>query len=187
MTLKGFAVAGLLALVLGCAHEADSSLDDIRRESPPSTTTTTRPSTTTTSEPPITTTAPPSTTVETGDVGEPVSASGWTLIVHDVTDPYGPAALPNGDRSIAVDLEISRDDGGPATISSFDNFELAVGAERSPGIDIQTLPSVGGSIAPGDTRRGTLGFIVPADITTGLVLQFRPRPFDDPVVAVRIA
>jgi hypothetical protein len=139
----------------------------------------------TTSTPP--TTAPPS-TIPAVPIGETVSNGDWALLVHGVTDPYGPASNPNGGRAVLVDVEVTNTGQGSATsLTAFDNFQLTGGDLPTRGVDVQGMPSIAGTLTGGGTRRATMAFLVDVEVTTGMQLLFRPGFLDEPVVAVQLS
>jgi len=155
-----------------------------RREEATTTTSTTAVPTTTSSPP---TTAPPS-TIPAARIGETVSNGDWALLVHGVTDPYGPASNLNGRRTVLVDVEVTNTGQGSATsLSAFDNFQLTGGDLPTSGVDVQGMPSIAGPLTGGGNRRATVAFPVDVEVTTGMQLLFRPGFLDDPVVAVQIS
>lgn len=142
---------------------------------------------TTTTSPP--TTAPPS-TIPVTSIGQAATSGDWALLVHGVTDPYGPSTNASGYRVILVDVEVTYSGQGATTsLSTYNNFLLTAGGElRSPGgTDVQGMPSIGGPLAAGESRRAMVAFQVRTEITTGLQLTFRPGLVDDPIVAVQIS
>jgi len=108
--------------------------------------------------------APP----ETGAIGEAVENGGYALTVHSVTDPvvpsdefFGPDA---GSRWVMVEVSITNVSDEPQDYGSYDfkvkdadNFEYTAGF-----VDLERELS-SGSLPPGDTVRGQVGFEVPVD------------------------
>ena len=108
--------------------------------------------------------APP----ETGTIGEGVENGGYELTVHSVTDPlvpsdefFGPEA---GNRWVMVEVSITNVSDEPQDYGSYDfkvkdadNFEYTTGF-----VDLERELS-SGSLPPGDTVRGQVGFEVPVD------------------------
>jgi hypothetical protein len=182
----GMAIMVMLSCGDGGGGEDDARDEDEagRREEGVTTSSTTGVPTTTSSPP---TTAPPS-TIPAGPIGEIVSNGGWALLVHGVTDPYGPASNASGDRTVLVDVEVTHTgQGGTTSLTAFDNFQLTGGDVPSSGVDVQGMPSIAGPLTGGASRRGTMAFLVDAEVTTGMQLLFRPSLLDDPVVAVQVS
>lgn len=166
----------------GQGEARDEDAAAVREEGTTTTSTTAAPTTTS-----LPTRTPPS-TIPVAPIGETVSSGGWALVVHGVTDPYGPASNANGDRTILVDVEVTHTGhGGATSLTAFDNFLLTGGDVRTPGVDVQGMASITGPLTGDESRRGTMAFIVDAEITTGMQLLFRPGALEDPVVAVQIS
>jgi len=190
LTRRRQAVLALAIMAMLSCGDGGGGQDDARdggeggRREEATTTTSTTGVPTTTSPP---TTAPPS-TIPAAPIGETVSSGGWAMLVHGVTDPYGPGSNASGDRAILVDVEVTHvGRGGTTSLTAYDNFQLTGGVGPTPGADVQGMPSIAGPLAGDEARRGTMVFLVDAEITTGIQLVFRPGLLEDPVVAAQIS
>ena len=114
---------------------------------------------------------------ETFAVGDTVELGSLRVLVHAVTDPLASSnefSTPaQGNRWVAVDVEVTNIGDQPVTLSSLMQFEVqdASNAAYAPALTAETLPSIDGEAAPGGSRRGTIVFEVP-EAAAGLRLAF---------------
>lgn len=120
---------------------------------------------------------------ETGDVGDTVQHGAFELTVHGVTDPLEPAdeffGPDAGNRWLMVEVSITNVSDEPQDYGSYDfkvkdadNFEYTTGF-----VDLQR-ELTSGSLPPGDTVRGQIGFEVPENAAI-VRLIFDPGFFGD--------
>jgi hypothetical protein len=111
-------------------------------------------------------------------VGDLVELGDWQVRVHGVTDPvvsddelFQP---PEGQRWVAVDVEVTNTGDQTETVSSMLCFEIMDGQNRTydqtvTGVSTAATPD--GDVASGASLRGTVEYEVPAD-AAGLRLNF---------------
>lgn len=112
-------------------------------------------------------------------VGDTVALGDWQIVVHGVTDPLVPTngflAPSEGNRWVAVDVEVTNNSDAAEGLSSLLCFELQDSENRSYQM---TITGEGGASTPdgevdaGGSRRGSITYEVPA-AAAGLQLRFK--------------
>ena len=100
-------------------------------------------------------------------LGDRIRSGGAQLVVHAVVDPFeGEDAVVTalaGRRWVAVDVEVTNLSEVPVALSSRQQFVLRDVTDRRFGVaeTAEDLPTLDGTLAPGEARRATLVFEAP--------------------------
>jgi hypothetical protein len=125
-------------------------------------------------------------------VGDVVELGAWYVQVHGVTDPYEESneflQPGEGNRYVAVDVEVTNNGDAAETVSSLLCFEIqdeqSIAYNQAIGTGTEATPD-GEVAAGGGTRRGTILYEVPAD-AGGLVLNFSCDLFSSGTATIRL-
>lgn len=124
-------------------------------------------------------------------VGDIVKLGNAELTVHGWKDPFDPGPMPGkkaGMRYVMVDAEVRNRSSEPQVLSHFAQFELkdSDGNTYTPIALPGNLPAVGGTAAPGEARRGNVGFEVP-ESAKGLQVIFNNMLFGGGTASIFLA
>ena len=112
---------------------------------------------------------------DSGGMGDVVTSGGFELVVHTVQDPVTPASVSGepkpGRRWLAIELSFTNVACETREYAERDySVELAEKVRYAPGF-FELAGSLGsGSLAPGESVRGWVGFAVPASATVVLLI-----------------
>lgn len=124
-------------------------------------------------------------------VGDLVSLGDWQLKVHEVIDPFESTneffEPDEGNRWVAVDVEVTNTSSEPTSVSSLMCFELMDGDNRAYDVTItgESTSSMDGDVAPGGSRRGTVEFEVPNGADE-LALNFNCELFSSTTATIEL-
>lgn len=126
-------------------------------------------------------------------IGDRVALGDWELIVHSVTDPLDATdaivAPDEGNRWVAVDVEVFYNGAEPQSVSSLLCFEIQDSENRTHDQSIfadGNFGTIDGEIAPGTARRGGIVYEVP-DTATGFRLNFKCDLFSSGSATVQLS
>lgn len=104
-------------------------------------------------------------------IGDTIEIGDFRLVVHGLTDPYvgssTETSASSDDRWVAVDVELINLEDEPVEVSGWALFEIQDSTHQDYRVvdPEDDTPSIDGEIPAGGSRRGTLVFEVPREVS----------------------
>lgn len=121
-------------------------------------------------------------------IGEPILVGNSRFTVHQVQDPEAPGFFPTNPGNRRIGIEVSQEAVSGAVQYNFSQFRLrdATGKIHSWTTVNGTPGFGGGTLQPGETRRGWISFQVPQGVAIdALILQLLGQASAVPIVDLR--